>query len=153
MRYSLLQISRPRTFRPISPIQTAAIRRRNADRWSAVVQDFEAAIQFPPDGAYHEFLPGRQAVLQAIQSMRKRLASSSPLMPPRIVAWDHVSWPGNDFFAGVRCTDDGVKAAATDSVFELTGFKGHYDSRSGAYLPPESYQTWGEVVERNGLRL
>jgi hypothetical protein len=33
-----------------------------------------------------------------------------------IVAWDHVSWPDNDFFAGSRCTDDGVKAAATNST-------------------------------------
>ena len=33
-----------------------------------------------------------------------------------VVAWDHVSWPGNDFFAGARSTDDGVKAAATDSM-------------------------------------
>jgi hypothetical protein len=32
-----------------------------------------------------------------------------------IVAWDHVSWPGNDYFGGSRCTDDGVKAAATSS--------------------------------------
>jgi len=70
-----------------------------------------------------------------------------------IVAWDHVSWPGNDFFAGSRCTDDGVKAAATDSMFALTGVKGRYDSRRGAYLPPHGYGTWEEVVERNGLRL
>jgi len=31
-----------------------------------------------------------------------------------IVAWDHVSWPGNDYWQGSRATDDGVKAAATD---------------------------------------
>ena len=37
-----------------------------------------------------------------------------------IVAWDHVSWPGNDFFAGSRCTDDGVKAAATERCREET---------------------------------
>ena len=70
-----------------------------------------------------------------------------------IVAWDHVSWPGNDFFAGSRCTDDGVKAAATDSMFALTGIEGHYDPRRRAYLPPELYHTWAEVVEQNGLRL
>ena len=28
------------------------------------------------------------------------------------VAWDHVSWPGNDFYGGARATDHGVKAAA-----------------------------------------
>lgn len=24
-----------------------------------------------------------------------------------VVAWDHVSWPGNDFYGGARATDDG----------------------------------------------
>ena len=33
-----------------------------------------------------------------------------------VVAWDHVSWPGNDFYAGQRKTDDGVKAAATTAM-------------------------------------
>jgi hypothetical protein len=70
-----------------------------------------------------------------------------------IVAWDHVSWPGNDFFGGSRCTDDGVKAAATDSMKALTGIEGRYDTGRWAYLPPAPYRTWGEVVERNGLRL
>ncbi len=70
-----------------------------------------------------------------------------------IVAWDHVSWPGNDFFEGSRCTDDGVKAAATNAMFTLTGIEGHYDPDRGAYLPPPPYRTWGEVVAKNGLRL
>lgn len=70
-----------------------------------------------------------------------------------IVAWDHVSWPGNDFFAGSRCTDDGVKAAATDSMFALTGVEGRYDPSRGAYLPPSPYLTWSEVVVRNSPRL
>src|SRR5262245_27697119 len=33
-----------------------------------------------------------------------------------IVAWDPVSWPGNDFFIGSRSTDDGVKSAATNCM-------------------------------------
>ncbi|MCF7730255.1 MAG: hypothetical protein K9N23_01145 [Akkermansiaceae bacterium] len=70
-----------------------------------------------------------------------------------IVAWDHVSWPGNDFFGGSRCTDDGVKAAATDSMRVLTGVEGHYDSQRHAYLPPAPFRTWEDVVEQNGLRL
>jgi hypothetical protein len=70
-----------------------------------------------------------------------------------IVAWDHVSWPGNDYFGGSRCTDDGVKAAATDSMAVLTGVEGHYDPHRGAYLPPASYRTWYDVVRQNGLRL
>lgn len=70
-----------------------------------------------------------------------------------IVAWDHVSWPGNDYFGGSRSTDDGVKAAATDSMAVLTGIEGHYDPHRGAYLPPAPYRTWGDVVRQNGLRL
>ena len=70
-----------------------------------------------------------------------------------IVAWDHVSWPGNDFFGGSRCTDDGVKAAATDSMAALTGIEGRYDTSRHAYQPPSPYRTWQEVVGKNGLRL
>lgn len=74
-----------------------------------------------------------------------------------LVAWDHVSWPGNDFFAGSRATDDGVKAAATNSMAELTGIEGQYDAGRGKYQPPEPYRVWQEVVDdgmrTRGLRL
>ena len=74
-----------------------------------------------------------------------------------IVAWDPVSWPGNDFFVGSRATDDGVKAAATDSMRAITGVEGRYDRDAAKYLPPAPFRTWGEVVEdgrrRRGLRL
>jgi len=68
-----------------------------------------------------------------------------------IVAWDHVSWPGNDFYAGSRATDDGVKAAATSSMSALTGVEGWYDPARGKYLPPKPYSTWGAVVDE-GVR-
>ena len=64
-----------------------------------------------------------------------------------IVAWDHVSWPGNDFFVGSRATDDGVKAAATNSMAVLTGAEGKYDPESGKYQPPQPYSTWRAVVD------
>lgn len=70
-----------------------------------------------------------------------------------IVAWDHVSWPGNDFFGGNRCNDDGVKAAATDSMSMLTGIEGSYDIERGAYLPPLPYHTWDDVVRQNRVSL
>ncbi len=70
-----------------------------------------------------------------------------------IVAWDHVSWPGNDYYGGSRSTDDGVKAAATSSMQSMTGFEGHYDARKFCYLPPAGYLSWHEVVTRNHLRL
>ena len=74
-----------------------------------------------------------------------------------IVAWDHVSWPGNDFFTGSRATDEGVKAAATSSMAVLTGLQGQYDPARGKYQPPRPYRNWQEVVEdgtrTRGLRL
>lgn len=74
-----------------------------------------------------------------------------------VVAWDHVSWPGNDFFIGSRTTDDGVKAAATNSMSALTGVCGQYDPICGKYQPPQGYRNWAEVVEvgirTNDLRL
>ena len=70
-----------------------------------------------------------------------------------IVAWDHVSWPGNDFYAGHRCTDDGVKAAATNSMTVLTGIEGQYDPFNNTYDPPSEYRNWAEVVHKNNLRL
>lgn len=70
-----------------------------------------------------------------------------------IVAWDHVSWPSNDFYAGHRCTDDGVKAAATNSMTVLTGIEGQYDPFNNTYDPPSEYRNWAEVVHKNNLRL
>jgi hypothetical protein len=74
-----------------------------------------------------------------------------------IVAWDHVSWPGNDFYTGARATDDGVKAAATSSMAALTGVPGWYDATRWKYQPPKSYSNWAKVVEegksKRGLRL
>jgi len=64
-----------------------------------------------------------------------------------IVAWDHVSWPGNDYFAGARATDDGVKAAATSSMSVLTGVGGEYDPAHGKYQPPQPYSDWAAVVD------
>jgi hypothetical protein len=63
-----------------------------------------------------------------------------------LVAWDHLSWPGNDFFIDARATDDGVKAAATNSMAVLTGVEGLYDSKQGKYRPPAPYRNWAAVV-------
>ena len=69
------------------------------------------------------------------------------------VAWDHVSWPGNDYFRGSRVTDDGVKSAATDAMFKLTGIEGKYCPKAHCYLPPDEYLNWKEVVSENSLGL
>jgi hypothetical protein len=68
------------------------------------------------------------------------------------VAWDHVSWPGNDFYGGARATDDGVKAAATNAMEVVTGVAGQYDPQRNEYLPPDSHGTWGELVRVMGVR-
>jgi hypothetical protein len=69
------------------------------------------------------------------------------------VAWDHVSWPGNDFYLGARSTDDGVKAAATNLMAVMTGIEGRYDPQRYQYCPPVAYQTWKEVVSKNKIQL
>lgn len=69
------------------------------------------------------------------------------------VAWDHVSWPGNDFYLGNRMTDDGVKAAATSSMRTMTGLAGSYDRHANQYKPPAGYQNWVEVVTQNNLQI
>lgn len=69
------------------------------------------------------------------------------------VAWDHVSWPGNDFYVGSRATDDGVKAAATSSMTTMTGFEGAYNSNTNAYDPPTGFGNWDEVVKKNQVQI
>lgn len=68
-----------------------------------------------------------------------------------VVAWDHVSWPGNDFYAGSRLTDDGVKGAATDVTAVLTSVSGTYNPQTNQYEPPASYHTWSELISKYNL--
>ena len=70
-----------------------------------------------------------------------------------LVAWDPVSWPGNDFYLCLRQTDDGVKAAATDAMRVFTGVEGEYCPKSYKYLPPKDYENWLEVVKISNLIL
>lgn len=70
-----------------------------------------------------------------------------------MVAWDHVSWPGNDFYIASRATDDGVKAAATSSMYAMTGIEGIYNARSYSYEPPKPYRNWDEVIVKRGVKL
>lgn len=69
------------------------------------------------------------------------------------VAWDHVSWPGNDFYMGSRATDDGVKAAATDVMAAMTQTAGSYDPGRYQYAPPMEFQNWDEVIGETGVAL
>lgn len=70
-----------------------------------------------------------------------------------VVAWDHVSWPGNDFYVNSRATDDGVKAAATSSMYSMTGIGGIYNKEQAYYEAPKPYRSWEEVIYKNQLKL
>jgi hypothetical protein len=69
----------------------------------------------------------------------------------KFVAWDHFSWPGNDFFGNSRMTDDGVSAAATSSMANLlpqqAGWDYRYVAEVGKYLPFERdrVRLWRQV--------
>lgn len=69
------------------------------------------------------------------------------------VAWDHVSWPGNDYYIGSRATDDGVKGAATDVMRAMTGINGFYDSYQAKYLPPIGFRNWDAVIQKYNLKI
>ncbi|MGS2721528.1 hypothetical protein [Paraglaciecola aestuariivivens] len=70
-----------------------------------------------------------------------------------LVAWDQVSWPGNDFYLGSRATDDGVKAAATSTMLAMTGQKGQYIANSYRYAPPAGFANWQEVIKDQAIKL
>lgn len=71
------------------------------------------------------------------------------------VAWDHLSYPGNDFFKNDRYTDDGVKAAATSSMTSLLAVQGVYKNfkYSPEYLNSMNMKEWGKVVEDLNYKL
>ncbi|WP_309741772.1 hypothetical protein [Chamaesiphon sp. OTE_20_metabat_361] len=70
-----------------------------------------------------------------------------------MVAWDHVSWPGNDFYGGARSTDDGVKAAATNVMQVMTGIEGIYNPQLDRYCQPVEYENWRDVISKNRIQL
>lgn len=69
-----------------------------------------------------------------------------------LVAWDPVSWPGNDFYVGNRTTDDGVKGAATNLMKQITHVQGTYNVDSFGYEPSEG-GTWETVIRKHKIVL
>lgn len=71
-----------------------------------------------------------------------------------VVAWDPVSWPGNDFYIGNRTTDDGVKAAASSLMTAMTGIEGEYRASDHGYYPSDDKKDcWEQLIRRQNLRL
>ncbi|MFO7657977.1 MAG: hypothetical protein R6W78_13020 [Bacteroidales bacterium] len=59
-------------------------------------------------------------------------------------------------FAGkfrLRSTDDGVKAAATNSMSVMTGVDGYYDVSTYSYNPPKGFKNWNDVIIKRGVPL
>ena len=50
-------------------------------------------------------------------------------------------------------TDDGVKAAATDSMFLMTGIEGYYNEQTHTYDPPKEYENWRDVILKKSIQI
>ena len=61
----------------------------------------------------------------------------------KVVAWDPLSWPGNDWWGASRATDDGVVAAATSLMSSLTQIPGYYNTEYNGWCPQSNpAATW-----------
>ena len=70
------------------------------------------------------------------------------------VAWDHLSFPGNDYFTGSRWTDDGVKAAATSSMTSLLQVPGQYFKTQHRYYPAsQNNEPWRAKAKNYQLNI
>ena len=56
-------------------------------------------------------------------------------------------------FLYVQEPDDGVKAAATNSMAVMTGVDGTYNPQRHEYLPPLEYRNGREIIIKNNVQL
>jgi hypothetical protein len=105
--------------------------------------------------------------LQVVLSSAKRDQKGQPLSKPQafghlrsnilkianethrvytVVAGDHVSWPGNDWYEGSSKTNEGTIATATNMCSVVTGKAGHWDTRAqsaeGGKFRPKDGENW-----------
>ncbi len=70
------------------------------------------------------------------------------------VAWDHVSKPGNDYWKGSRATDDGVKAAASNTMEVLTGLEGVYNPTTYKFVnKSEPSHNWSTISQSKKIQI
>lgn len=78
----------------------------------------------------------------------------------KIVAWDHLSYPGNDYWDGTRNTDDGIGGAATKVFSDITGMTGLYHKQEKRYVleHQKDYtfqqlndESWKKYIEKNHI--
>eukprot|EP00924_Labyrinthula_sp_SR-Ha-C_P003067 snap_masked-scaffold_50-processed-gene-0.32-mRNA-1 protein AED:1.00 eAED:1.00 QI:0/-1/0/0/-1/1/1/0/409 len=65
----------------------------------------------------------------------------------KIVNWDQVSFPGNEFLADDRATDNGTAAAATNCLEKIFGLTTEYDPEKRCYKQPENFPDWKHYAE------
>ncbi len=71
----------------------------------------------------------------------------------KVVAWDHLSWPGNDFYdRNTRRTDDGVSAAATNICEVMTGVQGSYHPEAKKFLYENGQDDWRKVIKMRDIK-
>ena len=131
-------------------IQTVQdILQRHKERLTKIAMVYHYAYgPYEPELRYEEYISDTLRFVQWRNgpSMLSRPSVIDPVFHDgtplyKFVAWDHFSWPGNDFFANSRQTDDGVSAAATSSMASVltqpTGITFRYDRARNKFLPFE----------------
>jgi hypothetical protein len=69
----------------------------------------------------------------------------------KIVAGDHLSYPGNDWAKLSRWSDEGTIGASTDLYQKITGVEGHYDLDRDGFVPTDDDRTWEEIILQENI--
>lgn len=61
------------------------------------------------------------------------------------IAGDHLSFPGNDGYAGSPATHEGGTCTRTNVYEKITGVEGNFVPSRTLYIPPQKYNYWLDV--------
>lgn len=70
-----------------------------------------------------------------------------------VVAWDPVSFPGNEANKGERWTDDGVKAMATNAIAKILGISGNFYNNLTHTFLPQGMTSWLPIINKNKITM